>query len=93
MNKAAIINEVAKIVGTKKEARSAVDCIFDTITQTLKNKGTVSIVGFGTFKTDRRKARMGRNPRTGEKIEINAKDVPKFIPGKSLKDAVNELSE
>jgi len=89
MNKGDLINEVAKIVTTKKEAQAAVDCIFDSITKALKKEGAVTLVGFGTFKVDKRKARTGRNPQTGEAIKIEAKNVPKFVPGKALKDAVN----
>ena len=91
MNKGDLINEVAKVVSTKKEARAAVDCIFSTITKTLKKKKTepVTLIGFGTFKVNKRKARKGRNPATGEVIKIKAKKVPKFVPGKALKDAVN----
>jgi DNA-binding protein HU-beta len=89
MNKGDLINEVAKVVNTKKEAQDAVDCILSTITKSLKKKNSVSLVGFGTFKVDRRKARKGRNPQTGEEIKIKAKNVPKFIAGKALKDAVS----
>ena len=88
MNKEDLINEVAKAMNTKKEAQIAVDQVFSTITKALKKKDTVTLVGFGTFKVNKRKARMGRNPRTGEEIKIKAKNVPKFVPGKSLKDAV-----
>ena len=89
MNKGDLVNEVAKVVNTKKEAQAAVDCIFSTITKTLKKKRDVTLVGFGTFKVDKRKARTGRNPQTGEAIKIKAKKVPKFKPGKALKEAVN----
>jgi len=89
MNKGDLINEVAKVVGTKKEAQAAVDCIFASITDALKGDDPVTIVGFGTFKVDKRKARKGRNPQTGAEIEIGAKSVPKFLPGKALKEAVN----
>jgi len=89
MNKGDLINEVAKVVATKKEAQEAVDCIFSSITTSLKKKGTVTLVGFGTFKVNKRKARKGRNPKTGEEIKIKAKNVPKFVAGKALKDAVN----
>ncbi|MBW1785708.1 MAG: HU family DNA-binding protein [Deltaproteobacteria bacterium] len=89
MKKGDLINEVAKVVSTKKEAQAAVDCVFSTITETLKKNDTVILVGFGTFKVEKRGARMGRNPRTGEAIEIKAKKVPKFVAGKALKDAVN----
>ncbi len=88
MNKADLVNEVAKVVSTKKEAQAAVDCVFETIKKALKKKDTVTIIGFGTFKVEKRKARWGRNPQTGEKIKIKAKKVPKFVPGKALKEAV-----
>jgi nucleoid DNA-binding protein len=89
MNKGDLINEVAKGLNTKKEAQAAVDCVFDTITKALKKKQTVTLVGFGTFKVNKTKARKGRNPQTGEEIKIKAKNVPKFVAGKALKDAVN----
>ena len=89
MNKADLIDEVAKIVSSKKEAKEAVECVFSTITSTLKKQEAVTLIGFGTFKVDDRKARTGRNPRTGESIEIKAKKVPKFVAGKALKDAIN----
>jgi DNA-binding protein HU-beta len=88
MNKGDLVNEVTKVVSTKKEAQAAVDCVFDSITKALKKKQTVTLVGFGTFKVDKRKARKGRNPQTGEEIKIKAKNVPKFSAGKALKDAV-----
>jgi DNA-binding protein HU-beta len=88
MNKGDLVNEVAKVVSTKKEAQAAVDCVLESITKSLKKKNAVTLVGFGTFKVDKRKARKGRNPQTGEEIKIKAKKVPKFIPGKALKDAV-----
>ena len=89
MNKGDLINEVATVVSTKKAAQAAVDCVLESITKTLKKKGSVSLVGFGTFKVDKRKARKGRNPQTGEEIKIKAKRVPKFVAGKALKEAVN----
>jgi DNA-binding protein HU-beta len=88
MNKADLVNEVAKVLPTKKHAQDAVDTVFTTVTKALKKKDTVTLVGFGTFKVDKRKARKGRNPQTGEEIKIKAKKVPKFVPGKALKDAV-----
>jgi len=89
MNKGDLVNDVVKVVSTKKEAQAAVDCVFSSITQALKKKGAVTLVGFGTFKVDKRKARTGRNPQTGAEIKIKAKNVPKFAAGKALKDAVN----
>jgi nucleoid DNA-binding protein len=89
MNKGDLVNEVAKVVSTKKDAQAAVDCIFSAITKALKKKDSVALVGFGTFKVGKRKARTGRNPQTGAVIRIKAKNVPKFTAGKALKDAVN----
>ncbi|SPD72730.1 HU, DNA-binding transcriptional regulator, alpha subunit [uncultured Desulfobacterium sp.] len=88
MNKADLVVEVAKVVSTKKEAKAAVDCILSTISGALKKKQTVTLIGFGTFKVEKRKARKGRNPKTGEPLKIKAKNVPKFVAGKALKDAV-----
>ena len=89
MNKADLVNAVAEVVSTKKEAQEAVDCVFETIKKALKKKDTVQIVGFGSFKVNERAARKGRNPQTGAEIKIAARKVPKFVPGKGLKDAVN----
>ena len=88
MNKGDLVNEVAKVVCTKKEAQAAVNCIFSTITKALKKKDTVTLIGFGTFKVGKRKARKGRHPQTGEELKIKAKKVAKFVPGKALKIAV-----
>ena len=88
MNKGNLIAELAKVTCTKKEAEAAIDCVFSTITKALKKKDTVTLVGFGTFKVSKRKARTGRNPKTGEAIKIKAKNSPKFVAGKGLKDAV-----
>lgn len=88
MNKGDLINEVAKVVSSKKEAQEAVDSVFASITSAMKTGETVTLVGFGTFKVVERKARKGRNPQTGEEIDIKASKAPKFTPGKALKDAV-----
>jgi nucleoid DNA-binding protein len=88
MNKGDLVNEVAKVVNTKKEAQAAVDCVFSTITKALKKKDAVTLVGFGTFRVGRRKARKGRHPQTGEEIKISARRVPKFVPGKALREVV-----
>jgi nucleoid DNA-binding protein len=89
MNKADLINEVANVVSTKKEAQAAVDCVLESISQALKKGDVVTLVGFGTFKVVKRKARIGRNPQTGAEIKISASKAPKFVAGKTLKDAVN----
>lgn len=88
MNKGDLVKEVAKVLSTKKEAQAAVECVLGTISDALKKKDTVTLVGFGTFKVDKRKARKGRNPKTGEEIKIKAKNVPKFVAGKALKEAI-----
>jgi DNA-binding protein HU-beta len=88
MKKGELINKVAEVVSTKKEAQAAVDCILATITEALKKEDPVTLVGFGTFKAVKREARTGRNPQTGEAIQIPARKVPKFLPGKGLKEAV-----
>jgi DNA-binding protein HU-beta len=88
MNKGDLINEVAKVVSTKKEAQEAVDCVLSSITKALKKGDTVTLIGFGTFKVTQRKARKGRNPQTGEEIDIKASKATKFTPGKALKEAV-----
>lgn len=88
MNKGDLVNEVAKVVSTKKAAQAAVDCVLSSITKSLKKGDTVTLVGFGTFKVMKRKARKGRNPQTGEEITIKASKAPKFTPGKTLKEAV-----
>ena len=88
MNKGDLVNEVAKVLSTKKEAQAAVNCVFSTITKALKKKDSVTLIGFGTFKVGKRKARKGRHPGTGEEIKIKAKKFVKFAPGKALKTAV-----
>ena len=89
MNKSDLVNKVAEVVSTKKEAADAVDCILSSIIEGMKSGDAVTLIGFGTFKVADRKAREGRNPRTGEKIKIKAAKVPKFTAGKAMKDAVN----
>ncbi|MFO7713262.1 HU family DNA-binding protein [Desulfosarcina sp.] len=88
MNKGDLINEVAQIVSTKKQAQEVVDSVFSAITSSLKKNEPVQIAGFGSFKTTKREARTGRNPQTGAEIKIEARMVPKFVPGKALKDIV-----
>lgn len=88
MNKTDLINEVAKVVKTKKDAQAALDAVLSSIAEALKKGDSVSLVGFGTFKVTERKARKGRNPQTGQEIYIAASKVPKFVAGKALKDAV-----
>ncbi len=88
MNKAELIKAVRKSVCSKKEAADAVEAVLNAIKATLKKGGNVTLVGFGTFKVAERKARTGRNPRTGASIKILAKNVPVFKAGSALKSAV-----
>lgn len=88
MNKAELINEVAKVVRVKKEAAAAVDAVFGAIKKALKKGDKVAIAGFGTFGVAKRAARKARNPQTGAMIKVKAKKVPKFSAGKAFKDAV-----
>ena len=90
MNKAELIAAVAANADmTKKDAEKAVKAFVDVVTDELKKGGEVQIVGFGTFKVTERAARDGRNPSSGEPMEIPASKAPKFKAGKALKDAVN----
>jgi len=89
MNKASIVDAVhEKLGGTKVQAEEVVDMIIDSIVDTLKKGGEVSIAGLGIFSTKTRAARMARNPRTGESISVPAIKVPKFLAAKGLKEAV-----
>jgi DNA-binding protein HU-beta len=88
MNKGDLVNEVSQVLSSKKDAQAAVDELLAAITKALKNGEDVTLVGFGTFKVAERKARTGRNPQTGAEIRIEAARVPKFVPGKALKEAV-----
>ena len=90
MNKNELISAVADSSDlSKADAARAIDSTFDAITAALKNGGEVRLVGFGTFSVANRAATKGRNPRTGESIDIPASKHPKFKAGKALKDAVN----
>ena len=90
MNKDDLISKVASTVGlSKTEAAKSVDAVFSNISGSLKNGNEVRLVGFGTFLVSNRAATTGRNPRTGESIQIPAKKVPKFRAGKVLKNTVN----
>ncbi len=90
MNKQDLISAVADGSGlTKADASKAVEAVFDGITGALKKGDEVRLVGFGTFSVSKRKASTGRNPRTGEPMQIKASSQPKFKAGKVLKDAVN----
>jgi DNA-binding protein HU-beta len=90
MNKAELIDAIADSADLSKAAAGrSLDAAIEAITKALKNGDTVTLVGFGTFSVRKRAARMGRNPRTGDAIEIKASKVPGFKAGKALKDAIN----
>jgi DNA-binding protein HU-beta len=89
MNKQDLITKIAQETGiTKSNASAAVESFFDGITKSLKKGQPITFVGFGTFKTAQRKARMARNPQTGASIKIPKRRVPRFSAGKALKQAV-----
>ncbi|MEM7302461.1 MAG: HU family DNA-binding protein [Pseudomonadota bacterium] len=90
MNKNELISSIAAGAGlTKEQAGAALEATLDSITTAMKSGDEVRLLGFGNFAVNDRKATTGRNPRTGETIQIAAVKVPKFKPGKGLKDAVN----
>lgn len=90
MNKGDLINKIAESANlTKAQATEALNSTLDSITGALKDGDKVTLVGFGTFSVSHRPARTGRNPQTGQTIQIAAKNVVKFKPGKEFTDAVN----
>jgi len=89
MNKAELITRIAKEARvTRVQASRSIQTITEEITRALKQGKRLTLVGFGTFATSRRKARTGRNPQTGKPLRIAARRVPRFIPGRALKQAV-----
>ena len=91
MNKTELVEAVAQNAQlTKADTKKVVDCVFEEITKALTKGDAVQLIGFGTFKVSDRKARVGRNPSTGEEIQIPASKVPTFTAGQSLKDAVKK---
>ena len=90
MTKADLIEEVSRVVEmTRKESEVIVEAIFDSIVRSLRANDKIEIRGFGSFRTRQRKPRVGRNPKTGERVEVPAKKIPFFKPSKELKDLVN----
>ncbi|MCX6615145.1 MAG: integration host factor subunit beta [Acidobacteria bacterium] len=90
MTKADLIDEVSRAVEmTRKDSESIVDTIFDSIVRALRGNEKIEIRGFGSFRTRQRQPRIGRNPKTGAKVEVPAKTIPYFKPSKELKDLVN----
>ncbi|RFC66351.1 HU family DNA-binding protein [Fulvimarina endophytica] len=91
MNKNELVSAVSEKADlSKQQATAAVDAVFATIEETLADGGDIRLVGFGTFAVTHRNASKGRNPSTGAEVDIPARNVPKFTPGKGLKDSVNK---
>ncbi|AWD32459.1 DNA-binding protein HU-beta [Candidatus Kinetoplastibacterium sorsogonicusi] len=90
MNKTELIDQISnKVDVSKSSVNKIVDAFIETVKETIKNGDSVTLIGFGTFETSIRAERNGRNPRTGEMMKIKKSIVPKFRPGKGLKEAVN----
>jgi integration host factor subunit beta len=90
MTKADLIEEVSRVVEmTRKESEVIVEAIFDSIVRALRGGDKIEIRGFGSFRTRQRQSRVGRNPKTGTRVEVPAKKIPYFKPSKELKDVVN----
>ncbi len=90
MTKADLIEEVSRVVElTRKESEVIVEAIFDSVVRSLRTGDKIEIRGFGSFRTRERQARVGRNPKTGARVEVPAKRIPYFKPSKELKDLVN----
>lgn len=91
MTKAELIDEVSRVVElTRKESEVIVEAVFESIVRSLRTGDKIEIRGFGSFRTRERQARVGRNPKTGVRVEVPAKRIPYFKPSKELKDLVNE---
>ena len=92
MNKADLISAIANETGlSKKDTEATVNSFVNVVSGALENKDSVQLIGFGTFETRERAARTGRNPQTGEELQIAASTVPAFKPGKALKEKVNKI--
>jgi integration host factor subunit beta len=90
MTKADLIEEVSRVVElTRKESEVIVETIFDSVVNSLRTGDKVEIRGFGSFRTRERKGRVGRNPKSGDKVEVPPKTIPFFKPSKELRDVVN----
>lgn len=90
MTKAELVDEVARAVQlTKKQAESIVNVVFDSIVESLRGGEKIELRGFGSFRLRSRKSRTGRNPKTGEKVDVPSKKIPYFKPGKELKELIN----
>ncbi|HXE75071.1 MAG TPA: HU family DNA-binding protein [Candidatus Xenobia bacterium] len=93
MTKADLVDEISRaIAATRKDAESIVETVFESIVKALQGDDKVEIRGFGSFRTRKRRGRIGRNPKTGVKVEVPPKRIPYFKPSKELKELVNSGS-
>src|SRR2546423_8703463 len=91
MTKADLVEEVSRVTElTRKDSEVIVDTLFESVIKALKDGDKLEVRGFGSFRVRQRNARVGRNPKTGEKVEVPAKRVPYFKPSKELKDLIND---
>lgn len=94
MTKADLVEEVARLTElTRKDSEVIVDTLFESVIKALKTGDKLEVRGFGSFRIRQRNSRIGRNPKTGEKVEVPAKRVPYFKPSKELKDLINQVDE
>src|SRR5258708_2425234 len=94
MTKAELIEEVSRVVEmTRKDSEVIVEAIFDSVVKSLRGGDKIEIRGFGSFRTRQRQPRVGRNPKTGARVDVPAKRIPYFKPSKELKDLVNHESQ
>ncbi len=94
MTKADLVEEVARVTDlTRKDSEVIVDTLFESVIKALRGGDKLEVRGFGSFRVRERNARVGRNPKTGEKVEVPAKRVPYFKPSKELKDLINPKAD
>ncbi len=92
MTKAELVEEVSRAIEmTRKDSETVVETIFDSIVKALRGGDKIEVRGFGSFRTRKRQARIGRNPKTGTRVDVPAKTIPYFKPSKELKDLVNGI--
>jgi integration host factor subunit beta len=94
MTKADLIEKVSRAAGmSRKDSEVIIETIFESIVQALRSSDKLEVRGFGSFRTRERKSRVGRNPKTGERVEVPPKRVPYFKPSKALKDLINVIRD
>lgn len=94
MTKADLVEEVVKVSGiSKKQAERIVHTVFSSIVEALRHEHKIELRGFGSFRVRRRRSRQGRNPKTGDRVDVPEKRIPYFKPGKELKDLINDESD